>query len=66
MACIKIAEQAQQTFNRRVNIAAQIAGSTKMVQLASVSIGTVTEVKSAFRSMGKTSVGLKLSLSTLP
>ena len=39
-------------------LGARMAGAsvTKTAQLAGVSIGTVTEVTSAFRSLGKTSV----------
>ena len=45
-------------FERGFIIGARMAGAsvTKTAQLASVSIGTVTKVTSAFRSMGKTSV----------
>ena len=45
-------------FQRGFIVGARMAGAsvTKTAQLASVSIGTVTKVTSAFRSMGKTSV----------
>ena len=45
-------------FERKFIIEARVAGVsvTKTHQLAEVSIGTVTKVPSAFRSMGKTSV----------
>jgi len=45
-------------FESGFTVVAQMAGAsvTKTAQLASVSIGTVTKVTSAFRSMGKTSL----------
>ena len=47
-------------FERGLIVGAQMAGAsvTKTVQLAAVSIRTVTEVTSAFRSMGKTSINM--------
>ncbi len=48
----------QSDFERGFIVGTQMVGSTvtKTAQLARVSIGTVTKVTSAFRSMGKTSV----------
>ncbi len=57
--CIKIAGGKDLSdFEREFIVAAQMAGAsvTKTVQLACVSVETVTKVTSAFRSVGKTSV----------
>ena len=46
-------------FERGLIVGAQMAGAsvTKIVQLARVSMGGVTKVTSAFRSMGKDGIG---------